>query len=245
MDFFDCNCMVGRFGVPQPKQFHAADDLDRELKRCGITRALVYHAYAKELDPATGNAALADEIAGHAALEPCWVVMPHHTGEIPPPDELCDRITASGVKAARMFPQMHNYPLAEWCVGALLAALDARGIPLFVDYDQTNWEVVNAVCAAHPGLRLVVVRPDYRVHRRMYPLLECHQNLHIEIGWLMAHQGIEDCVQRFGAERLLFGSCLPHYTPGGPIAMVAYAQIPEADKALIAGGNLRRLLGEA
>jgi len=245
MDFFDCNCMVGRFGVPQTKQFHTPDALDRELKRCGISRALVYHSYAKELDPATGNAALANEIRGHPALVPCWVVMPHHTGEMPAPDELCDQMAANGVKAARLFPQLHNYPLAEWCTERLFGALASRRIPLLIDYDQTNWDEINAMCVAHPGLPLVVVRPDYRVHRRMYPLLEQHQNLHVEIGWLVAHQGIEDCVRRFGAERLLFGSCLPHYTPGGPIAMVAYAQIPEADKALIAGGNLRRLWGEA
>jgi len=245
MDFFDCNCMIGRFGQPQPGQFHSVDGLERELGRCGIARALVFHALGKELDPATGNAALMREIAGRDRLAPCWVVMPHHTGEMPPPDELCQQMAEHGVRAVRMFPQMHSFTLAEWCAGELLAALEQRRVPVFLDHDQTNWEEVNAACAAHPGLPIVLLRPNYRVHRFLYPLLARHANLHVEIGIFVAHDAIADCAQRHGAERMLFGSALPHYTPGGPMANIMYSHISDADKALIAGGNLRRLLGEA
>jgi predicted TIM-barrel fold metal-dependent hydrolase len=244
MDFFDCNCMIGRSGQPLPGQFHTADDLECELDRCGIARALVFHALAKELDPALGNDALARDLAGRERLAPCWIVMPSYTGEMPPPDELCDRMAEAGVRAVRLFPQMHSYSLSEWCSGGLLAALEARRIPVFIDHDQTNWDEVDRICAAHPGLPLVLLRPNYRVHRSLYPLFEHHANLHIEIGIYVAHNAIADCAQRFGAERMLYGSALPCYTPGGPIANIMYSEISESEKALIAGGNLRRLLGE-
>jgi predicted TIM-barrel fold metal-dependent hydrolase len=244
MDFFDCNCMIGRFGQPLPGQFHTADDLERELDRCGIARALVFHALAKELDPAQGNEALTRDLAGRRRLVPCWVAMPAHTGEMPHPDELCGRMAQAGVRAARLFPQMHSYSLSEWSSGELLAALEARRIPVFIDHDQTNWDEVERICGAHPGLPLVLLRPNYRVHRWLYPLLERHANLHIEIGIYVAHNAIADCARRFGAQRMLYGSALPHYTPGGPIANIMYSDISESEKALIAGGNLRRLLGE-
>ncbi|UCH35251.1 MAG: amidohydrolase family protein [Armatimonadota bacterium] len=245
MDFWDCNCMVGRFGQPLPGQFHSADDLEAELERCGIARALVFHALGKELDPATGNAALADDLADGKRFVPCWVVMPHHTDEMPPAEELCERMAEQGVRAARVFPQAHGYSLAEWCSGELLTALERRRIPVFVDHDETNWDAVNSVCAAHPDLPFVLLRPNYRVHRSLYPLLERHPNLHIEIGIFVAHDALADCARRYGAERMLFGSALPHYTPGGPIANIMYSELSDADKALVAGGNLRRLLGEA
>jgi predicted TIM-barrel fold metal-dependent hydrolase len=245
MDFFDCNCMVGRWGQPLPGQFHSAADLERELGRCGIARALVFHALAKELDPATGNSALARELSGRERLSPCWILMPHHTGEMPAPAQLCDRMAQQGVKAARLFPQAHSYSLGEWCCGELLSALEQRGIPVFLDHDQTNWSEVDALCAAHPGLPLTLLRVNYRAHRSLYPLFERHPNLHVEIGLFVAHNGIVDCARRYGARRLLFGSALPHFTPGGPIANIMYADVSDADKALIAGGNLRRLLGDA
>ena len=171
--------------------------------------------------------------------------MPDHTGEMPPPDELCDRMAQGGVRAVRLFPQMHSFSLSEWCSGELLGALEARRVPVFIDHDQTNWDEVDRICAAHPSLPLVLLRPNYRVHRSLYPLFERHANLHIEIGIYVAHNAIADCARRFGAERMLFGSALPHYTPGGPIANIMYSEISDAEKALIAGGNLRRLLGEA
>ena len=245
MDFFDCNCMVGRWGQPLPGQFHSAEDLERELERCGIARALAFHALAKELDPAMGNAALARDLSGRERLAPCWVVIPHHTGEMPPPEELCDRIAAQGVRAVRLFPQAHSYPLREWCCGELLAALERRRIPVLLDHDQTSWDEVAELCEAHPDLRLVLLRVNYRAHRSLYPLFARCPNLHVEIGLFVAHNSIEDCARRFGAERMLFGSALPHFTPGGPIANIMYSQISDQEKALIAGGNLRRLLGES
>lgn len=245
MDFFDCNCMVGRFGQPLPGQFYSAEALERELERCGIGRALVYHALARELDPATGNAALERELAGRERFAPCWVVMPDHTGEMPAPDELCERMAAASVRAVRMFPKEHSYSLAEWSCGELFAALERRQVPVFLDHDQTDWNEVDSICRAHPGLPLVLLRANYRVHRSLYPLLARHPMLHIEIGVFVAHDGIADCAQRFGAERMLFGSALPHFTPGGPMANVAYSRISDADKASIAAGNLHRLLGAA
>ena len=244
MDFFDCNCMVGRFGQPQPGQFWDAESLERELERCGVRRALVFHALAKELDPATGNATLAQELAGRERLAPCWVAMPHHTGEMPPPEELCEAMAEQDVRAVRLFPQTHNYSLAEWCAGDLLAALERRRIPVFIDHDETNWEVVNSACEAHPELPLVLLRVNYRAHRFLYPLFARHRNLHVEIGLFVAHDALADCAQRHGAERMLFGSALPHFTPGGPMANIAYAAMSDREKTLIAGGNLRRLLGE-
>ncbi len=244
MDFFDCNCMVGRFPQPQPGQFWDVDSLEGELERCGIARALVFHSLGKELDPATGNAALMRELAGRTRLAPCWVVMPHDTGEMPPPPELCAQMRSQGVRAVRVFPTMQNFTLAEWCAGNLLAELERNRIPVFVDHTETNWDAIHAVCEAHPGLPLVLLRVNYRSHRFIYPLLSRHRNLYLEIGLFVAHDALAECARHHGAERMLFGSAMPHFAPGGPMASIAYAEISDAEKALIAGGNLRRLLGE-
>jgi predicted TIM-barrel fold metal-dependent hydrolase len=244
MDFFDCNCMIGRFSQPLPGQFWDVDSLEREMDRCGTARALVFHSLGKELDPATGNAALMRELAGRTRLAPCWVVMPPDTGEMPPPHTLCAEMRSRGVRAVRLFPTIHNFSLAEWCARDLFAALAHHHIPVFVDHTETNWDAIHAVCEAHPGLPLVLLRVNYRSHRFLYPLLARHRNLHLEIGLFVAHDALAECARRHGAERLLFGSAMPHFAPGGPMASIAYAGISAAEKSLIAGGNLRRLLGE-
>ena len=52
----------------------------------------------------------------------------------------------------------------------------------------------------------------------------------------------QEITRRFGAKRLLFGSGLPVTEAGTSIAQIAYADISDADKRLIAGDNLRALL---
>jgi len=49
--------------------------------------------------------------------------------------------------------------------------------------------------------------------------------------------------ERFGPERLVFGTGLPEFDGGGPVSQVMYSRLPREQKALIAGGNLRRMLG--
>ena len=58
------------------------------------------------------------------------------------------------------------------------------------------------------------------------------------LGW------IEAFCRRFGAGRLLFGTGIPFWVPASVVSAVSYARISWDEKALIAGDNLRGLLGE-
>jgi predicted TIM-barrel fold metal-dependent hydrolase len=55
---------------------------------------------------------------------------------------------------------------------------------------------------------------------------------------------VEYSVRAFGPERLIFGSFLPVNDPLVGLGMILDAEIPLDQKGLIAGGNLRRLIGE-
>ena len=238
---FDCNCQIGRYGVKHPEAFTTADELVREMEHCGIGEALVYHSMAKEYAPSVGNEMLLAEIAGKP-LHPCWIVMPHHTGEMPPPGELLTQMKAKGVRALRAFPAAQNFRLSDWCAGDLLGMIEAYGIPFFLDMDQTNWEDVAGILKSHPRLNLILLRTSYRIDRYVYPLFEKYEGLRIEAATYQIASGIEEICRRFGAGRLLFGSGLPFTEAGPSIAQITYAEISDEEKRAIAGGNLRGLL---
>lgn len=244
MCFFDCNAQIGRYGVRHPEAFTTADELVNEMAHCGISEALVYHSMAKEYAPAIGNEMLLREIEGKP-IHPCWVVMPHHTGEMPPPDELLAVMKQKGVRAVRAFPALHQFRLSNWCAGELLDMVEAVGIPLFVDLDQTSWEDVAGILRDHPRLNLVLLRTSYRIDRYIYPLFEKYENLRIEAATYQVNYGIEAVCSRFGAKRLLFGTGLPFTEAGPSVAQITYAEISDAEKRMIAGENLRELLAWA
>jgi hypothetical protein len=244
LNFFDCNCSIGRLAVPQPGSVFTPRDLIKEMDYVGIDQALVYHTWAREYSPAEGNMRLLQEIAGCERLSPCWVVMPHHTAEFPPPAQLLSTMISQGVKAVRIFPSgtWHNWSLREWSSKPLFSELACLHIPLFVSFREISWDEIYTLGKTYPDLPLVVTEVRYEESRKFYPLMEELQNLHIDLSWTIVHLGLEDAVARFGPTRFLFGSRTPIFSAGPALCYLQYANLTDEVKAMIAGRNLRRLL---
>ena len=244
LDFFDCNCRIGRSGTPVEGGPVTASEIVDRLRPMGIRRALVYSAISVELHPAEGNPAVIEEVKG-SPLVPCWVGLPSSTGELGTPEEFVSAMRAAGVGAVRLYPAMHSYSLAEWCMGPMLEVLEANRVPVLVEVQQTSLDQIAAVLQAFPRLRLIIVRPSYRADRMLYPLMERYEHLCIETSNYAGSGAIEDVCRRFGSSRLIFGTGLPYFEPGAAVSPITYAEIDHADKQAIAGGNLERLLAWA
>ncbi len=243
MRFFDCNATLGRLAVPLPGYFESAEAMVRAITRAGVDEALVHQALAKEYDPETGNRKLLEEIEGFPNLHPSFCVLPHHTGETPAGPGLVAGLQAAGVRATRAFPRSQNWSLAEWSAGVLLTALEEASIPLFLDFAETSCDEAYALCERHPGLPVVLCGAPFRLSRLVYALLAETTNLRLDTSSFQLFAGIEDVCARFGAERLLFGTAAPHFDPAPSVMAVRYAGVSEEEKTMIAGENLRKLLG--
>jgi hypothetical protein len=250
---WDCNVFVGRRAG---RRYAPAYDVDAarlitEMDRLGVAGAMTYHVLAHELAPALGNERLVVEVAGEPRLEPVWVVLPQHTGELPPGDRLVEEMTRHGVRMARMFPSAelsgHRFSLADWCAGTLLGALAEQRIPLILDFTlfrrgEPPWETVWDVCRRHARLPVLLIGVQGRNNRTLYALLAELPNLLIETSGLNVHRGIEDVCRRFGPQRLVFGSGYPVQSMGGAVFQLQRAELDEDDRGLVASGTLRQLL---
>ncbi len=247
LNLFDANCMLGRIFAPKRGFPLSVNELLAVMDDFEIAEALAYHALSKEHHPALGNRLLMDEIASCDRLHAAWVLMPSHTGEFPPEEQLVDQLIAEGVNAVRVFPHpdSHNFPLRPWAAGPLLKSLQRKRIPLFVDQEEIDFDTVHDLCRGYPELPLVLTNVGYRSDRFLYPLWQKFPNLHIELSSYCGHGSIETVVERFGARRFLFGTRLPYFTPGSAVGTLGYAAISESDRRLIAGDNLRNLLQQA
>jgi len=248
--FFDANAFLGPTNESAPDDCTTAQDFLQEMDRVGIQEALVYHSFSRWYCAPEGNLRLLEALEKNERLHPCWVLLPHHTGEMPPPSALVADMKKARVRAARVFPNHHLFSIEPWCFGETLAALSEAHIPLFIDFEKSHWSEalggwreVDAVCAAFPYLRVVVVREGAAIDRLAFPLLESHRNLYLEISAYQTHLALENASQHLGAERLLFGTGMPEFAPGKPIMMVSHSLLSSRERARIAGENLRTLLG--
>lgn len=244
LPFFDCNCMIGRYSVPRLGNFFTTDRLLEEMDFFGIEEALVYHALAKEYAPGVGNEKLLEEIKGNKRMHSCWVLLPPSTEELSRPEELIETMLSKGIRAVRLFPKIQNFSLDEWSWGEFWTLLEKHKMIVLIGLDQTSWKELNDIGARYPRIPIILTEVNYGINRNLYPLLEKFNNLFIEISGYQVHRGIETICKRFGAKHLIFGSRMPFYTPGSTLMMLTHAKISEAEKSLIANGNLRRLLKE-
>jgi predicted TIM-barrel fold metal-dependent hydrolase len=251
MEFFDCNASYGVGLVPALRPLTSAGDLLEQMAWSGVARALVRHAALENESPQVANALVSRETAPHPSLYPSWAILPPHTGELGTPDEFLASMRDAGVRAVWAFPSKHRFTLDAVSCGALLERLVDGRIPLFLLRSETShglagWDLAGSLLRNFPELTLVVVgHGSWGEDRYFRPLVEGYPRFHTDTSRYELDGGIVGFVQAYGPERLLFGSGLPGTVPGGALLTLAHADISEADRQLIAAGNLDRLLAEA
>ncbi|HOU14311.1 MAG TPA: amidohydrolase family protein [Anaerolineae bacterium] len=246
MKFFDCNAF---FGLPSLRPLMPApttDELLAEMDRAGVERALVWHIAQHDGAPRVGNQLLAEAIAPHPRLVGCWTVLPNQAREFPPPAELFRQMQASRVAALRVFPNAHKFLLNTVSMGDLLEAMTMRRVPLFVSVKRgMAWHDVYNLLAEFPALVCVICDHGCWGEDRMFrPLLERYPNVYVDTAQYLLDGGIEALVADYGPRHILFGSGFPESYFGGMMMALRHAQISDEAKALIAGGNLERIIDE-
>jgi len=234
-NIFDANVRVGPSGVHGALALESAALLG-EMDRFGIQRALVSHFTGEEYDAVEGNRALAHD--GHQRFVPAWAACPDAPAmeDLKRRDPRAVRLWFSGLR--------HNFSSAGWCAGELLEHLEQRQALVVASREEIDWAGLAELLGNFPRLNVLLLDTGYRSDRYLFPLLLRHLNLFFDSATYVAHRQLESFVERFGPERIVFGSRLPLYTPGAALAVLATARIPDAAKQAIAGGNLRRLLRE-
>ena len=245
---FDANVLVGPLDQRPVGAPETVEELCETLDAYEIGRALVTHTLAKWHDPASGNARLMEALVEQERLAACWVVLPSATGEVPPEAEQVDRLLASGARAARLCPAAHRLSCEPWEMDGLLGALAERRVPLLLDSDTVHWSeprpwrFIAWAAQTYPTLPLVLLREPHANLRTLYPLMDRCPNVIVETSYFQPHDGIRLLVERYGAERLVFGTGLPVWDPALPITGLTYAGLAPDALAAVEGGTLQRLL---
>jgi len=257
MAYFDANVFVGRWPL-EKLAYNNVDGLHANMCRLGIDRALVAHTIAWQNSPALGNRMLMEAINIYSDLEPCWVITPglqvEERGGL---KALFEEMAHYDVRAVRLFPRDHVFSLTEKMSVELLNVLNRHHYLVIIDLDQIftqsglydysagSLEVLNELCSHYPDVSFLLTKVGYRAFQILFPLIQTHSNLYLDLSFFATHQGVEVVVESLGAERLLFGTGQPLIDPGGALLRLTSASISEADIQKIAGRNLEQLLGRA
>ena len=110
---------------------------------------------------------------------------------------------------------------------------------------EVSWDWIHDICKAYPKLPVVIEQSDeetYRNLRYLYPLIDAFENLYLQIHNSHLYLQIDEVVERFGAERLLFSTYYPVDDPHVSLMIVTHGDFSQRQKEMIAHENLERLL---
>jgi hypothetical protein len=244
--FLDAGIWLGApVGFPWAREL-PAEELAALIRKGFVAGGLVSHWRGKTVSAQDGNLALEAVTASLPAnTYTIWTGLPLYPAE---PGPLPGRgEVPQGVRGVRIFHKTHNYPLADWVVGSLCDWLIEHRLPLWIWHVELDWPSLDALAEKFPALNIVVETQTQKIlyhSRPLFALMQRRRNVLVEISNLVGPRMIEYCVQQFGAERLIFGTFQPMNDPLVPIGMVIDAEIADSEKALIAGGSLRKLIDE-
>ena len=108
---------------------------------------------------------------------------------------------------------------------------------------EIEWDALATLLENFPSLNVLLLDTGYRSDRYLFPLLRKFPNLYFDSSMYLGHRQLEWYLERFGPDRIVFGSRLPLYTPAAALTVLGTARVPESVRHAVAGENLRRLLG--
>lgn len=232
------------FFGPWPQ--HAADlsveTLISVMTRNGIVRSLVTATSGIFYDYRQGNIETLDVVRQFpqqlfpvATLDPR--AYPECVGE-------AEARAADGFRLFRFFPDRQGWPLGFAPFRELLQKCDALSVPVAVHVDKAGdlTRLSDEVAFTQAPLLLSGVTP-YLLGEAL-AVMKSNPKFYLETTALLAPNALEtvrDTIPH-GIERLVFASHSPLRYVASSLGTVVTATLNEDEKALILGGNLRRLL---
>lgn len=215
------------------------------MNRFNIARSLVWNIEAVRHHAGAANSALLAELAAVPAargrLIPAFCVsglMAYESGAI---GALLEQMQASGSNALR-FVNFGGSIVVLQSLAPVISKLRSLNPFLVLRHEESTAAELAALAAEFPWLPIILTEIGWPACLKVFELMRRHRNIMADTSWLHTCGAIEMAAKHFGAERLVFGTGLKSHN-GAAIAALARADISDAQRRLIASGNLERLTG--
>ncbi|MBS3762176.1 MAG: amidohydrolase family protein [Planctomycetes bacterium] len=248
MEIFDAFCGVGPWAERDPLLPYRPEEILGLMDHFGIDRALVRaHMASGRGRVSACNRMIGEICAAEERFVPAFTLSPHPYNENPSPNDYARMMADVGAQAAWLTFQTidQSSGFSAWLMGDLIKMCARKKIPVFVHADKIGPDALHDLCGEFPSLRVILTGAGYGSDKWLFELLRLHHNLYVCLGhYYIPSGGPMRFLKHFSCDRLLFGSGLPAFSPGGLIAHVMYADITPTEQEKILSKNLQRILSE-
>ncbi|MBO5688315.1 MAG: amidohydrolase family protein [Lentisphaeria bacterium] len=240
--FFDANCRIGDYIEAYP----GVPELLADMDLYGVDKALVRHNAIPQ-SPLFSNTLIAGMLKDQdpdQRLTGVWCILPHSCNEIPEPEEFFRQMKENRIGAITLSPFEHRYLPRRIVIGKIMDAAAEHKIPVLLDAFAGMWEQLYDFLETFPRNTFIYTETagKWGSDRNIRPLLETYENFYFEIARYWVPEGICDLAEKYGADRILYGSNYPVCNQGCSMLQLKHCGLKDGDIAKIAGQNLERIL---
>lgn len=224
------------------------DELLERMDRLNIDMALAcpFKPVTYDLDQANADLAASiknhtDRLLGAARVDP-W--QPSATGQ------LTRALEKHGFRAIFLNPWEENFQVDSKCVDPIMEIAEKHRVPVMIAAGYPwvsealqirdlakHWQNVKIIMTNGGQINISGLgQADATLAMRQSP------NLHLDTAGVYRQDFIEETVQEFGAERVLFSSNAPFFDQRYEIKRILYANVSENERQAMQSGNAKRLL---
>jgi len=241
----DVNTSFGRWPF-QKFDVNSAQALAKHLKSVGITKALISSIDGILYpDPAVCDAELFRMVKTTSMLIPVPTI---NLGLA----NWRKALETNGLKAVKIIPNYHNYPLIAPAVAQLMKVLAERKIPLMIQMrvdDERNQYPLMKI----PGVNREAVIQLANTCREVSIVCLCAYlgeavelvqktgNVHVDISFIETFQTLPALLRRIPPDRILFGSHTPFFYTDSALMKLKTARLAAGTYKAIASANASRL----
>jgi hypothetical protein len=244
---FSANACIG-YSSSTPPEFKNAGELLRHMNRLEIERALVWHAAARDFDPAWGNQRLLEEIKSEPGADgrliPAFTILPTMLYRESALNELRDAMRQNSVKALRVFTNCGGGPrftLKQF--EPLIGYIEDLNPVILLDIQEniSSNDIIELV-EKYSQIKFILTKAMWGHLPVVLDLMRRRENILLETSWLHTMGTMEYIVKNYGLERIVYGFGNRSHNGASAFALFT-SEISEEAKEMIGYRNIETLIG--
>ncbi len=212
------------------------DGIVRDMDRLGVQQTCIFSFDGVFSDEQRGNDTVAEAVRRYPDRFVGFTLLNPHRGAEAMQAEL-ERGAAMGLRGVKLIPYYQDYPEEGPLIDLACQWAHAHQ-QIILNHHWGSPAQVERLVATYPNACFFTGHTT----TAYADIMRRHANLYVCSCPLCGTRTCEEVVAAIGADRLMFGSDLQDLPIAWGLGPILFARLPEADKRLILGGNLQRVL---
>lgn len=228
------------FGLhPHHRLDMTIERLVAEMDKHNIATSLISSTIAVFHDSETGNQITLEAARSNERLIPVGTVNPRtYFGT----QSDMQAIVGNGFKILRFYPVEQQWMTGSAAFGKVLKQLSAFKIPIMVEAPLPGDPTTLGRMASGYSAPVILCAVSLDNLSEAVAVMESIPNVMVETHDLHVPGGLEIIASRVGSDRIVFGSAAPRRSIASSLHYILDSELSDADKQLVLGGNIRRVL---